>query len=128
MRKKIINTLLVASAITAASLATAPAAQAGPQAEGLLLGQHQNLGGAQWFFNGSQSNLGSIGAGDKASSARNDDRVAWVLYDDAGYSDRRCLAPGRFIRDPHYGGWNFGDKISSVKRLTTASCSGYPVF
>jgi hypothetical protein len=127
VRTKIIRGLIAAVAAVAAAMATAPASQADTRAAGLLLGQHQNLGGSVWYFSDNRADIGS--AGDKASSARNDDTVAWLLFDDKNFSDRRyCLAPRHYVKDLHYASWNFGDKISSVKRLTTSSCSGYPTF
>jgi len=125
---KTITALLVAGAATAAVLTAAPAAQADAAAGQLLLGRDQSLTGTVWSHRSSIANLGSS-EGDKASSAKNEDSVAWVLYDDKNYKDRRyCLTPGRYIRDLHGGSWNFGDKISSVYRLSTASCAGYPTF
>ncbi|NEY32592.1 hypothetical protein GTU99_10375 [Streptomyces sp. PRKS01-65] len=127
MLNKIVRGLIAVVAAVATAMVTAPASHAGTRAAGLLLGQHQNLGGSVWYFPGSKADIGS--AGDKASSAKNDDTVAWLLFDDKNFSDRRyCLAPGYYVKDLHFGSWNFGDKISSVKRLTTSSCSGHPTF
>lgn len=66
---------------------------------------------------------------DKTSRVKNQYACsAWVLYDDKNYEDRRyCIKPGQEI-DLHDSRWNFGDKISSIKRLATRSCSGYPTF
>ncbi|WP_055550094.1 beta/gamma crystallin-related protein [Streptomyces sp. NBRC 110028] len=125
---KTMTALLVAAAATTAILTTAPAAQADAAAGHLLLGRDQNLTGTVWAHSSSIANLGSS-EGDKASSAKNEDSRAWVLYDDKNYKDRRyCLTPGRYIRDLHSDPWNFGDKVSSVRRLGTASCAGYPTF
>ncbi len=93
----------------------------------LRLGHDQNLGGENYTYSTSNRNLG--GPGDEASSARNESDSAWVLYDDTGFRDRRyCIRPGEYVRDLHNEQWNFGDKISSVRRLSTSSCRGYPTF
>jgi hypothetical protein len=125
MRSKTTSVLLAATAAAAAALATTSAANAAASAGGLRLGEHQNLGGQVWFFDGSRSSIG--GANDEASSALNDDTVAWVVYQHSSYRGRElCLTPGRYIADFH-GSWlDFGDKISSVKRLGTSSCEGHP--
>jgi hypothetical protein len=66
---------------------------------------------------------------DEASSAKNLSAVAWVLYDDTYYRDRRfCIRPGEEVPDLGAPAYEFSDKISSVKRLDTASCAGYPTF
>ena len=66
---------------------------------------------------------------DKISSIRNLDSVAWVLFDDKNYQDRRyCIRPGESVPDLGAPMWKFNDKTSSVLRLTTASCTGYPAF
>ncbi|MET9552267.1 hypothetical protein [Streptomyces sp. NPDC006645] len=122
---------MVAAMTTAATvlstLALAPTVQADALAGPLVLGEHQDLGGAQWNYTSSQTRLGS--AGDRASSVRNRDVVAWVLYDDTGHADRHyCIPAGGYIPNLHDGRWNFGDKTSSVKRLGSNSCRGYPTF
>ncbi|GIH25949.1 hypothetical protein Aph01nite_42590 [Acrocarpospora phusangensis] len=83
--------------------------------------------GQNYLYYDSTPNLG--GPGDEASSVFNDTEDAWVLYDDSGYRDRRyCIRSGQYIGDLHHPAWKFGDKISSVLRLNTRSCAGYPTF
>lgn len=66
---------------------------------------------------------------DEASSAKNYSGVAWVLYDDTYYRDRRfCIRPGEEVPDLGAPAYKFNDKISSVKKLATASCEGHPAF
>lgn len=66
---------------------------------------------------------------DKTSSLTNNDRMAWVVYDDKQYRDRHyCIRPGETVPNLSSSRWKFNDKISSVKRLDTASCAGYPAF
>jgi hypothetical protein len=94
----------------------------------LQLASDQRLQGDERTYSGDKDDLGSFG--DKASSVKNTDRAnAWVLYDDDHYGDRRfCIRPGQTINNLHDPRWRFGDKISSVNRLGTRSCSGYPTF
>lgn len=71
----------------------------------------------------SHSNLNDdgLGFGDKTSSAKNADNVAWVLYDDTGYSDRRlCFKPGATLAD--FDRHTFEDKASSVKKMSGTGC------
>ncbi|GAA2904806.1 hypothetical protein GCM10010517_70920 [Streptosporangium fragile] len=64
-----------------------------------------------------------------ASSVRNSDDVAWVLYDDWDYADRRfCLRSGEEVKRLGDEQWRFNDKTSSIRRLSTNSCAGYPAF
>ncbi|MGW8575538.1 peptidase inhibitor family I36 protein [Streptomyces niveus] len=122
---------IVAAVTTAATvfsaLGVAPTVQADALTGPLVLGEHQDLGGAQWSYTGSETRLGS--ASDRASSVKNRDSVAWVLYDDTNHGDRHyCLRATGYIPNLHDSRWNFGDKISSVKRLGSNSCRGYPTF
>jgi hypothetical protein len=93
----------------------------------LQLARNQGLSGVH-TYSGSQADLGHFG--DEASSVKNTDRSnAWVLYDDDNYRDRRfCIRPNQTINNLHDSRWRFGDKISSVKRLGSSSCRGYPTF
>ncbi|WP_204043928.1 hypothetical protein [Acrocarpospora phusangensis] len=80
------------------------------------------------IFGGSNANMPSYYS-DKISAIRNYDSVAWVLFDDKYYEDRRfCIRPGESVPDLGAPQWKFNDKTSSVLRLTTASCAGYPAF
>lgn len=125
--KRSIVAAMTAAATVFAALALAPTVQADALAGPLVLGEHQDLGGAQWNYTGSETRLGS--AGDKASSVKNRDVVAWVLYDDTNHGDRHfCIGATGYIPNLHDSKWNFGDKISSVKRLSSNSCRGYPTF
>jgi hypothetical protein len=105
---------------------------AGPsQAAGqLVLFDNRNTSGSAHGFESSDANICDlVCASDRASSVENTMSVAWVLYDDSGFGDRRyCIKPGQVINNLHASAWNFGDKISSVRKLGTASCSGYPTF
>lgn len=96
----------------------------------LRLYEHTGYNGYEVALYESYSELRwSKGFNDLTSSVYNQDSVAWVLYDDTGYQDRRyCIAPGQRISNLHNDAWKFGDKISSAKRLTTASCGNYPTF
>lgn len=72
----------------------------------------------------SVSDFNTINFGDKTSSVKNASKVAWVLYDDHGYSDTHyCIKPGHAASN--LGSYGFNDKTSSAKRLSTSSCSGY---
>ena len=75
----------------------------------------------------SSPDLGSFS--DKTSSLTNNDWMAWVVYDDKQYRDRHyCIRPGETVPNLSSSQWKFNDKISSAKRLETASCAGYPAF
>lgn len=68
-------------------------------------------------------------ASDEASSVKLYGPYAWVLYDDKHYKDRHyCIRPGEKVEHLGAPQWKFNDKISSVKRLSTGSCAGYPTF
>jgi hypothetical protein len=128
MRKKTLAASLAAvGAIATTLVVTATPASA---ASNLALYWNQNYRGSVYITSSSDSNLDDgLQAGDEASSVHNGTTVAWVLFDDAGYADRRyCIRPGQRVANLHAQAWNFGDKISSVRRLGTASCSGYPQF
>jgi hypothetical protein len=69
------------------------------------------------------------GFSDKTSSLTNNDWMAWVVYDDKYYEDRHyCIRPGETVPNLSSSRWKFNDKISSARRLDTASCAGYPAF
>jgi Beta/Gamma crystallin len=94
----------------------------------LILGRNQSLGGTNWAFTGSDSNLSGQG-GDQASSIRNDDSRAWVVHENDGFGGRGyCITAGNEVSDLHSGILGFGDKISSVRRLGTPDCWGQPSF
>jgi hypothetical protein len=69
------------------------------------------------------------GASDRASSIENNDWSAWVVYDDRNFQDRRyCIRPKEKVNVLGAPQWKFNDKISSVKRLNSYDCAGYPTF
>jgi Beta/Gamma crystallin len=94
----------------------------------VILGRHQSLGGTNWTFTASDSNISGQG-GDEASSLSNNDSRAWVVYEHDTFGGRGyCINTGREVSDLHSGIFGFGDKISSVRRLGTSSCFGFPSF
>jgi hypothetical protein len=120
--------LVIAAAIATTAL-TATAAAVPAQAAGpLVLGQNQSLGGLNWTFTSNNTDIASTG-GDRASSIRNDDVVAWVVYQHDTYRGRAyCILPGQEIWDLHEQQWQFGDMISSVRRRPDATCHDNPMF
>ena len=129
MKKNAIRVGLLAAGLTAASVLVPLQAQAATG--NLWLGENQSMGGKNCGWAASQPDLSKTfcSFGDKASSVWNGSDNAWVLYDDAGYGDRRyCITAGGRISNLHDSRWNFGDKISSIKRLSGNSCAGYPTF
>lgn len=69
------------------------------------------------------SNLDNVtgGFGDKTSAVYNRSSRAWKLYDDDGYKDRSlCVEAGAYASN--LDDYNFGDKTSSIKQLSGASC------
>lgn len=127
-----LRTRTKALALTAASVTIATTLSAAPSHafEAIWMYEHTGYNGYSIAVGSSESNLWwDRGFGDMASSVRNVSSVAYVLYDDTGYSDRRyCIRAGESISNLHNDAWNFGDKISSVKRLGSNSCAGYPRF
>jgi hypothetical protein len=125
---------LVTAVIAAVPMVAGPAAAAGAATEprGLWLYQDWNYKGKSRLFTDSWSNLADViewNWSDKTTSVRNADTVAWVLYDDRGFRDRSyCIRPGERVIDLQPNPWRFNDKTSSIKRLSTASCSGYVAF
>lgn len=120
---------LVAAGLTMASALTPVQAQAATG--NLWLGENQSMGGKNCGWASSQPDLSKTfcSFSDKASSVWNGSDNAWVLYDDSGYGDRRyCIKANGRINDLHDPRWNFGDTISSIKRLSGNSCTGYPTF
>jgi hypothetical protein len=84
--------------------------------------------GVGWGRKDSDYNF-SFWRNDEASSARNNTSVAWVLYDDTYFEDRRfCILPHQEVPDLGAPAYKFNDKISSVEKLATGSCAGYPTF
>lgn len=122
------TSLLVGAMLT--SFMSSPASAADTR---LVLSENRDGTGRSCYYSSSSANLNNssqcngIQFGDKASLARNIGTVAWVLYDDTSYNDRAyCIRPGRVV-DLH-ASRDFGDKTSSIKQLSTSSCSGYTEF
>jgi hypothetical protein len=122
--------LMAAGAVAAAMALAAVPAPAGADTGLLWLGDAHDMGGKTCGWAGSQSNISGTTFctfGDKASSAKNSSDDAWVLYDDKNFKDTHfCLVPGE--RNDNLDNQDFGNKISSIKRLDGASCAGYPRF
>ena len=113
-------------AVTLVAALQLPAAAVTP-AGYLTLHQHQYQGGDSRSFDVSHPKLKNASFNDKASSVYNRTAVAWMLYDDTGYSGTGwCIAPGRSVDDLHLNPWRFGDKISAVMRLNVAGCGLLP--
>lgn len=76
----------------------------------------------------SLSNFNDINFGDKTTSVLNRAAVAWVLFDDAGFSDTRvCIKAGASVAN--FGNFGFNDKVSSARRRSDDTCpSGVRVF
>lgn len=73
------------------------------------------------MLDSAQDDFNDIGFGDKTSSVKNRDNVAWRLYDDSGYSDTSvCIPSGGERADLSNAG--FGDKTSSARPLSTSYC------
>ena len=122
-----LRSLISVAAVTTATLTTlvAPAhAEAGP----LVLYTDSFFEGYPLTYWHSDPAM-SYGTSDKASSVKNYDDVAWVLFDDKQYRDRRyCIRPGEEVARLGADALRFNDKISSVYRMPTADCGQYPAF
>jgi hypothetical protein len=93
----------------------------------LRIGQNQSLGGLNWTYSQSNSDLGE--AGDRASSVWNESDSAWVMYQHDTFEGRHyCIRPDEKVSDLHRPQWQFGDMASSVRRLPTTECGRYPAF
>lgn len=118
--------------ITACVAAAATVVTATPSSASyspITLHEHTGYRGYSINLWSSDSNLWNRSFSDATSSVENKSAVAWVLYDDSGYSDRRyCIKPGQTISNLGADAWKFNDKISSVKELGSASCGNYPTF
>jgi hypothetical protein len=69
----------------------------------------------------SENDLNDINFGDKTSSVKNRQKVAWVIYDDHDYHDRSLCIPAG-VNVSSLSSYGFNDKTSSAKRLSTARC------
>jgi hypothetical protein len=88
---------------------------------------NQNYSGTDFYVVDSDTHLGVYS--DKAHSVYNHTSVAWVLYDDLNFdpSDRHfCIRAGVSHPDIGAGPYRFGDKITSVRKLTSNSCGTIP--
>lgn len=75
----------------------------------------------------SLANFNDINFGDKATSVWNRMTVAWLLYDDAGYSDTRvCVMAGASVAN--LGNFGFNDKTSSARKLAGNTCPSGVLF
>ncbi|KAA9375415.1 hypothetical protein F5972_27005 [Microbispora cellulosiformans] len=122
-------TCLAAAAAVAGTITAAPAAHAelkpGEWA-GLYLYDDSWYEGEHRVFTYSN---GSIGFSDRASSIVNNTWLAWVVYDDRDFRDRRyCIRPWEKVDVLGAPQWKFNDKISSVQLLNSYNCDGYPTF
>ena len=69
----------------------------------------------------SLADFNNINFGDKATSVLNRMTVAWLLYDDAGYSDTCvCVMAGASVAN--LGNFGFNDKTSSAWKLAGNTC------
>ena len=94
----------------------------------LIVGQNQRLGGTRWTFRFGDADIEGYG-GDSASSLKNDSHDAWVVYEHDTFRGRGyCLRAGSEVSDLHLSILGFGDRISSVQRLTTPDCHQFPAF
>lgn len=77
----------------------------------------------------SEDDMNDIDFGDKTSSVMNRSARAWVIYDDHDYKDRAfCIPPKGSVKNLGTDTIKFGDKTSSAKKMSGASCpSGVPV-
>ena len=96
-----LRTRTTALALTAASVTIATTLSAAPSHafEAIWMYEHTGYNGYSIAVGSGESNLWwDRGFGDMASAVRNVSSVAYVLYDDTGYSDRRyCIRAGESI-------------------------------
>ncbi|MGJ6968365.1 peptidase inhibitor family I36 protein [Streptosporangium sp. G11] len=129
MRKSFMSVVAGATMVAASLGLWGAASPALAEERGLRLYIGSEFESVNEIWGSSVANLGSYDWNDRASSVRNSDDVAWVLYDDSGFSDRRfCLRAGESVRRLGADPYKFNDKTSAIKRLTTNSCAGYPAF
>jgi len=122
---RLLASIAAAAAVFAGTAGASTPAQA--STAGLFAANDSWYQGFSGTITETWSNLGYDS--DKYSSVRNEDSVAWVLFDDKYFRDRRfCIRPGESVPDLGAPLWKFNDKTSSVLRLSTASCEGYPAF
>lgn len=120
----VLTGVLLAAAAAVAVPATAQAAKADCfGSEALCLWHNQYYRGTLFAPVVSDGHLGDDS--DDAHSVYNNTKVAWVLYDDENFddSDRHfCIRSG--VSNPDLGAspYKFGDKITSVRRLTSNDC------
>ncbi|WP_062435791.1 peptidase inhibitor family I36 protein [Herbidospora daliensis] len=126
--RRLIRTTLALALGTAVLGSTAAPAHAEPiEIPYLILFHHQWFQGRSIVLTQPTSHLG--GDSDEATSIINNDGVAWVLYDDDSYGDRRyCIRPGESVLNLGDDRWKFNDKITSALPLESASCGKFPPF
>ncbi|WP_327049343.1 beta/gamma crystallin-related protein [Microbispora sp. NBC_01189] len=126
--RRTLRTLLATAALATAAIGVNVApAHAGWI--GIILYEDSGYKGYPHAYTTSRLGLYGWWENDEASSVKNVDLFAWVLYDDVDYKDRHfCIRPGEWVENLGSSPWKFNDKISSLKRLTTSSCAGYVPF
>lgn len=106
---------------TAFTGSSCPSASSGSGAWFCLFDDHSYGDRRMVFKSVGENNMNDIDFGDKTSSAINNTSVAWVLYDDHDYKDTKfCLKAGQRVRD--FDAYGFGDKTSSLKRMSSNTC------
>jgi hypothetical protein len=93
----------------------------------LCMWHNQNYASTLFMRTSSDDDL--VSNSDEAHSVYNHTKVAWVLYDDKGYDDTDryfCIKSEVSHPDIGAGPYRFGDKISSVRKLTSNSCGSMP--
>lgn len=88
---------------------------------------NQSYSGTFFYRTSSSPDLGSNS--DEAHSLYNRTGYNWVIYDDKNYdkSDRRfCVRPNSRVSDLGASQFKFGDKISSVEKLSGACPAEIP--
>jgi hypothetical protein len=128
--KRILTVLmgvLLATGITVVAPTVAQAAKSDCASGKLCMWHNQNYTSTRFDRTSSDDHLNDDS--DEAHSVYNFTGVAWVLYDDNTYdeSDRHfCIKAKVSHPDLGVGAYKFGDKITSVKKLGSNSCAGYP--
>lgn len=85
---------------------------------------HWLHGGVVRYFTASSDDLERAQVGDAISSLKNTTPSAWVVYEHQDFKGAAyCVKAGQQIPDLR-AKHSFNDKMSSVKRLSQASCAG----
>ena len=120
---------MASASLVAVSSSPAHAVCINPDSSALYMYENRDGSGDVYQATITLASLHSVHYNDKASRLWNKYTCnAWVVYDDSNFGDRRyCIRPRQTV-DLHREQWNFGDKISSIRKLGNGSCSGYPTF